>query len=86
MTPAPRLLPLGLAVASLAIAASALILGAAFAPLRWLTEDVVFVYPWTVRVDVAPDVAAKIESIYRATRHKRALPVTPLDDWWHSNT
>jgi NAD+ synthase len=36
-------------------------------------------------LDVAPDVAAKIESIYRATRHKRALPVTPHDDWWHSN-
>jgi len=32
--------------------------------------------------EVAPDVAAKIESIYRATRHKRALPVTPHDDWW----
>jgi len=32
--------------------------------------------------DVAPDVAARIESIYQATRHKRALPVTPLDDWW----
>jgi NAD+ synthase len=37
-------------------------------------------------VDVAPDVATKIESIYRATRHKRALPVTPLDDWWSANT
>ena len=32
--------------------------------------------------DVAPAVAEKIESAYRATRHKRALPVTPLDDWW----
>jgi NAD+ synthase len=37
-------------------------------------------------VDVAPEVATKIESIYHATRHKRALPVTPLDDWWNSNT
>jgi NAD+ synthase len=37
-------------------------------------------------LDVAPDVAERIESIYRATRHKRALPVTPDDDWWHSNT
>jgi NAD+ synthase len=33
-------------------------------------------------VDVRPDWAAKVESVYRATRHKRAVPVTPLDDWW----
>ncbi|MET4924627.1 ammonia-dependent NAD(+) synthetase [Streptomyces sp. PSRA5] len=33
-------------------------------------------------VDVTPDLAAKVESVYRATRHKRAVPVTPLDDWW----
>jgi NAD+ synthase len=33
-------------------------------------------------VDVAPEVAAKVESIYLATRHKRAVPVSPLDDWW----
>ncbi len=33
-------------------------------------------------VDVEPGVAARIESLHRATRHKRALPVTPLDDWW----
>lgn len=33
--------------------------------------------------DVAPEVAAKLESTYRATRHKRALPTTPLDTWWH---
>ncbi|GAA2131568.1 ammonia-dependent NAD(+) synthetase [Actinomadura napierensis] len=33
-------------------------------------------------VDVAPEVAAKVESVYRATRHKRTVPVTPLDDWW----
>ncbi|MQY09668.1 NH(3)-dependent NAD(+) synthetase [Actinomadura sp. RB68] len=32
--------------------------------------------------DVTPDVAAKVESVYLATRHKRAVPVTPLDDWW----
>ena len=33
-------------------------------------------------LEVTPDVAARVESLYRATRHKRALPVTPLDDWW----
>ena len=33
-------------------------------------------------LDVAPDVTARVESAYLATRHKRALPVTPLDDWW----
>ena len=33
-------------------------------------------------VDVEPGVAARIESLHRATRHKRALPVTPLDSWW----
>ncbi|BFU43291.1 ammonia-dependent NAD(+) synthetase [Krasilnikovia sp. MM14-A1004] len=33
-------------------------------------------------VDVAPDVAAKIESLHHATRHKRAMPVTPADVWW----
>ncbi|MFI1380053.1 ammonia-dependent NAD(+) synthetase [Embleya sp. NPDC020886] len=33
-------------------------------------------------LDVAPEVAAKLESIHRATRHKRTVPVTPLDDWW----
>jgi NAD+ synthase len=32
--------------------------------------------------DVTSDVAAKLESVYQATRHKRALPVTPLDTWW----
>ncbi|WP_131741275.1 ammonia-dependent NAD(+) synthetase [Actinomadura roseirufa] len=32
--------------------------------------------------DVPPEVAAKVESIYLATRHKRTVPVTPLDDWW----
>ncbi|RBO96996.1 ammonia-dependent NAD(+) synthetase [Nocardia puris] len=32
--------------------------------------------------DVAPEVAAKLESIFTNTRHKRAVPVTPLDTWW----
>ncbi len=32
--------------------------------------------------EVTPEVAAKLESIYRATRHKRTVPVTPLDTWW----
>jgi NAD+ synthase len=32
--------------------------------------------------EVTPEVAARIEATHRATRHKRALPVTPLDDWW----
>jgi NAD+ synthase len=31
---------------------------------------------------VAPEVAAKVESTFVATRHKRAVPVSPLDDWW----
>src|SRR5918997_460592 len=36
-------------------------------------------------LDVTPDVAARIESLYRATGHKRALPVTPLDHWWRTS-
>lgn len=32
--------------------------------------------------DVAPEVSAKLESVFLATRHKRAVPVTPLDTWW----
>ncbi|AFU04423.1 ammonia-dependent NAD(+) synthetase [Nocardia brasiliensis] len=32
--------------------------------------------------DVTAEVAERIESIFRATRHKRAVPVTPLDTWW----
>jgi NAD+ synthase len=36
-------------------------------------------------IAVPPDVAAKVESVYRATRHKRDLPVTPLADWWRPN-
>ncbi len=31
---------------------------------------------------VDADAAARIEAKYRATRHKRHLPVTPLDGWW----
>lgn len=30
--------------------------------------------------DVTPEVAARIESLHTATRHKRALPVTPFDE------
>ena len=32
--------------------------------------------------DVAPEVAEKLETIFRNTRHKRTVPVTPLDTWW----
>jgi NAD+ synthase len=32
--------------------------------------------------EVTPEVAKKVESIFLATRHKRVVPVTPLDDWW----
>jgi NAD+ synthase len=32
--------------------------------------------------DITPEVAARVEAVFRATRHKRALPVTPLDLWW----
>ncbi|MGK8556113.1 ammonia-dependent NAD(+) synthetase [Nocardia gipuzkoensis] len=32
--------------------------------------------------EVSAEVAAKIESIYLNTRHKRTVPVTPLDTWW----
>ncbi|WP_040780987.1 ammonia-dependent NAD(+) synthetase [Nocardia pneumoniae] len=34
--------------------------------------------------EVSAEVAAKIESIYLNTRHKRTVPVTPLDTWWQS--
>jgi NAD+ synthase len=37
-------------------------------------------------VDVTPDVAARVESVYLATRHKRAVPVTPSDDWWRQGS
>ncbi|WP_067461902.1 ammonia-dependent NAD(+) synthetase [Nocardia amamiensis] len=32
--------------------------------------------------EVSAEVAAKIESVYLNTRHKRTVPVTPLDTWW----
>ncbi|GAB2707517.1 ammonia-dependent NAD(+) synthetase [Nocardia thraciensis] len=32
--------------------------------------------------DVSPEVADRIESIFHMTRHKRAVPVSPLDTWW----
>jgi NAD+ synthase len=34
--------------------------------------------------DVAPEVAERIEAQYAKTEHKRRLPVTPSDDWWHA--
>ncbi|NKR26667.1 ammonia-dependent NAD(+) synthetase [Rhodococcus hoagii] len=35
--------------------------------------------------DVADDVAEKLERMYRNTRHKRTVPVTPLDTWWRED-
>ncbi|WP_089249502.1 ammonia-dependent NAD(+) synthetase [Asanoa hainanensis] len=35
-------------------------------------------------LDVPADVAARLESVFRATRHKRTVPATPDDDWWRS--
>lgn len=32
--------------------------------------------------DVSAAVAERLESLYLATRHKRTVPVTPLDTWW----
>jgi len=32
--------------------------------------------------DVTPEVAEKLETIFLNTRHKRTVPVTPLDTWW----
>ncbi|WP_406280970.1 ammonia-dependent NAD(+) synthetase [Nocardia sp. NBC_00881] len=34
--------------------------------------------------DVPQEVAAEVEAIFLRTRHKRAVPVTPLDTWWRS--
>lgn len=31
---------------------------------------------------VSDEVAAKVEQIFLRTRHKRTVPVTPLDSWW----
>jgi NAD+ synthase len=33
---------------------------------------------------VSAEVADKLESIFLNTRHKRAVPVTPLDEWWRA--
>lgn len=32
--------------------------------------------------EVADEAAARLERLFLATRHKRALPVTPFDGWW----
>lgn len=32
--------------------------------------------------DVSAAVAERLEGLYLATRHKRTVPVTPLDTWW----
>ncbi|MFJ9366522.1 ammonia-dependent NAD(+) synthetase [Nocardia sp. NPDC101769] len=31
---------------------------------------------------VGPEVSERVETIFRNTRHKRTVPVTPLDTWW----
>ncbi|MFE3256352.1 ammonia-dependent NAD(+) synthetase [Nocardia sp. NPDC059091] len=31
---------------------------------------------------VTPEVSERVETIFRNTRHKRTVPVTPLDTWW----
>ncbi|GAA5062902.1 ammonia-dependent NAD(+) synthetase [Nocardia callitridis] len=33
--------------------------------------------------DVTDEVAERLESLFLKTRHKRTVPVTPLDTWWH---
>ncbi|MQY23220.1 NH(3)-dependent NAD(+) synthetase [Nocardia sp. RB20] len=32
--------------------------------------------------EVTPEVADRLESIFRNTRHKRTVPATPFDTWW----
>ncbi|WP_054814554.1 ammonia-dependent NAD(+) synthetase [Nocardia arizonensis] len=32
--------------------------------------------------EVTAEVAERLETIFRNTRHKRTVPVTPLDTWW----
>ena len=32
--------------------------------------------------EVAPEAAERIETLFRNTRHKSTVPVTPLDTWW----
>lgn len=34
--------------------------------------------------EVPDEVSARVERHFLGTRHKRALPVTPFDDWWRS--
>ena len=34
--------------------------------------------------DVPVEVAEAIEARYRATEHKRQVPATPFDEWWHA--
>ncbi|WP_069174046.1 ammonia-dependent NAD(+) synthetase [Streptomyces griseus] len=34
--------------------------------------------------EAAPELAARVEAVYLATRHKRTVPVSPLDDWWRN--
>lgn len=34
------------------------------------------------RDGVPPEAAARIEHLHRVSRHKRAVPASPLDDWW----
>ena len=33
--------------------------------------------------DVSSEVAEKLEKMFINTRHKRTVPVTPFDTWWH---
>ncbi|MGW4489713.1 ammonia-dependent NAD(+) synthetase [Amycolatopsis sp. NPDC004368] len=35
-------------------------------------------------LDVTPEVARRVESVFLATRHKRTVPVSPLEDWWRA--
>lgn len=35
--------------------------------------------------EIADDVAARLERMYLNTRHKRTVPVTPLDTWWRED-
>ncbi|KEF34138.1 NAD synthetase [Deinococcus sp. RL] len=35
--------------------------------------------------EVPGDVAARLERLYLATRHKRTTPVTPFEDWWRED-
>ncbi|MVN86186.1 ammonia-dependent NAD(+) synthetase [Deinococcus sp. HMF7620] len=35
---------------------------------------------------VPDEVSRRLEALFWQTRHKRALPVTPFDDWWQEET